>query len=549
MDFELAAYKVHYSSSQSLESGGGEGAVFCDQTTYAHRGQEHLVVAEFVCTNRGADRTEVRVGQAFCDTDSAANLLLYGNLCPRTDASSPVGFARVDYGPPGAAGGAPTCSISTMNSRETPDTTLPVLGECHTFVPEEGLLLSVGPGKTATLALVSARYSNMDDGRHGNGKKGAALVSEAHGAWKAATADPSALTASHVAAMAELHRPGIEVEGNDELARVVNSSLHALLGSSRGGWASSAPEGLVSTRYGGHAFWDVETWQWPTWLAFWPDQAKALLDYRHDLMAQALANAAQRPSPFLPNYPDTDTARPDLRGLRYPWESANSGVEQSPGNSETHIMGDISTAFRQYWAATQDTQWLEHTGFPVIKGIATFYASRVVQDAEVPSKWHIERSMGPDEYHDNVTDSSYGNAVASAALKGAHDLAALVPGEVANATFLAIAAGLDATIPYDAVLDYHPEFVGWNRSATPPHLIKQADTVMMYYPLNVKANASTKRNDMRYWASVTDPHGVAMTYGIHAIVRLQHNRLGWGWGWWYWWWWWWCWWWWWRCCW
>jgi trehalose/maltose hydrolase-like predicted phosphorylase len=33
---------------------------------------------------------------------------------------------------------------------------------------------------------------------------------------------------------------------------------------------SSAPEGLVATRYEGDAFWDCETWQWPTWLAFFP---------------------------------------------------------------------------------------------------------------------------------------------------------------------------------------------------------------------------------------------------------------------------------------
>jgi hypothetical protein len=38
--------------------------------------------------------------------------------------------------------------------------------------------------------------------------------------------------------------------------------MHALLGAYRNDSKySSAPEGLAATRYNGHAFWDVETWQ------------------------------------------------------------------------------------------------------------------------------------------------------------------------------------------------------------------------------------------------------------------------------------------------
>ena len=33
------------------------------------------------------------------------------------------------------------------------------------------------------------------------------------------------------------------------------------------------------------------SWQWPTWLTFWPDQARAALEYRVGLMAQAAENA------------------------------------------------------------------------------------------------------------------------------------------------------------------------------------------------------------------------------------------------------------------
>ena len=144
---------------------------------------------------------------------------------------------------------------------------------------------------------------------------------------------------------------GIEIEGNLELARVVNSSLYALLGAYRNDSRySSAPEGLVSTRYSGHAFWDVETWQWPTWLVFWPDQAYAALQYRVELMGQAAENSAHL-SIWLHDFPPSgpmDRFEPKrLEGLRFPWESALAGIEQCSPSDENHVVGDIALAFRQ----------------------------------------------------------------------------------------------------------------------------------------------------------------------------------------------------------
>ena len=53
-----------------------------------------------------------------------------------------------------------------MAGAETPTVAVPKLGECHTEVPKGGLPLAVAAGQTARLSLISARYSNMDDGRH-----------------------------------------------------------------------------------------------------------------------------------------------------------------------------------------------------------------------------------------------------------------------------------------------------------------------------------------------------------------------------------------------
>ena len=159
----------------------------------------------------------------------------------------------------------------------------------------------------------------MDQGPAGNTTTD--LVALALNAWVAANrTSQGSLLAGHVDAMDDLHRYGIEVVGNLELAQVVNASVHALLSSYRDDSPySSAPEGLISTRYSGHAFWDVETWQWPTWLAFWPEQARAALQYRVELMGQAGRNAKQYGSSiFLHDWARNDSSRPTLEGLRYP---------------------------------------------------------------------------------------------------------------------------------------------------------------------------------------------------------------------------------------
>lgn len=249
-------------------------------------------------------------------------------------------------------------------------------------------------------------------------------------------------------------------------------------------------------------------------------------------MGQAAENAREHPEVWLQDFEDPEAKgmnrhKPShLEGLRFPWQSALAGVEQEAPNDENHVVGDIATAFRQYWRATHDLDWMRSVGFAVIEGIAQYYASRVSVGDD--GKYHTYGHMGPDEYHANVTDSAYGNAVGAAALMAAHDYAPLV-GKAPNATFAKIARGI--AIPYNSELDYHPEynevqFDARNKSGGQP-LIKQADTVLMYYPLGntINASESTRRNDVRTYASLQDPHGVAMTWGIQAIVSLDIGDL------------------------
>ncbi len=87
-------------------------------------------------------------------------------------------------------------------------------------------------------------------------------------------------------------------------------------------------------------------------------------------------------------------------GTMFPWESAFTGQETCPsdaptGEYEQHISGDIAFAIRQYWELTQDTDWLLNTAYPVIRGIAKFWASKAQLENGV---YVINNVIPPDEY-------------------------------------------------------------------------------------------------------------------------------------------------------
>ena len=65
--------------------------------------------------------------------------------------------------------------------------------------------------------------------------------------------------------MAEVLRPGIEVEGDTHLAKVINASVFSLLNTYRASehFGGAASGGLCGDAYAGGTGggWDLETWQ------------------------------------------------------------------------------------------------------------------------------------------------------------------------------------------------------------------------------------------------------------------------------------------------
>ena len=477
LDMRHSAYLLSYATPG--------GMVQCHQRVYAHRARMHLVIAEFHCTNKGELPAFFGIVQE-----------------PHAAASPGVETDSVASNISGVA-----CSRAVSAVNETAAAPRAVVSECHD-VGAIGRPLTIPAKGSTTEYLISARCSNLDAGFHAAQHAADDSLHRAAEAYRHARANVTDLFLEHSDAMASLHRPGISIGGNPGLARAVNASMLALLNSVRSGVNySSSPEGLIGGRYGGHVFWDAETWQLPTWNIFYPSIARAVLQYRVDRAREAERNARKD----YDLYGKTFT----FEGAKFPWESAWAGVEQDPGNTEDHLQGDIAFALLQHWWATGDREWLQASGYPVLEGLATFYASRVRCHASrggggggaAAGTCSIERTMGPDEYHGNVTDSVYGNTVAKLTLQAAVQLAPLV-GKAPNATFRDVAERLRILFHYDKGGGYHPEFDGWvpgplNSSAK----IKQADVALLGYPLSVHSASSTRRNDLAVYSKVTDPAG------------------------------------------
>lgn len=74
---------------------------------------------------------------------------------------------------------------------------------------------------------------------------------------------------------------------------------------------------------------------------------------------------------------------------------------------------------------------------------------------------------------------------------------------------------------YDSQLNYMPQYEDYKRGTE----IKQADTILVGYPLQYNMMDETKRNNLYYYENVTRFTGPAMTWSMHAINHLDLNEI------------------------
>lgn len=319
----------------------------------------------------------------------------------------------------------------------------------------------------------------------------------------------SGVLAGNAAAWRQAWAADISVPDSPELQKWLRSAQYGLLASTRTGSRDSiAPTGLTSDNYAGLVFWDAETWMYPALLATHPELARSVVEYRYRTRGAARTNAQKL----------------GFRGLFYPWTSASKGNLWTECQSwdpphcltQNHLQGDISLAVWQYYLATGDRDWLAGHGWPLLQGIADFWASRAIANGD--GSYSVKDVAGPDEYSNGVTDGVFTNAVAATALRNATRAAQLL-GHPAPAEWTRVADGL--RIPYDPKQKLFLQYAGYNGST-----IKQADTVLLIYPLEWPMEPGARASTLDYYAARTDPDGPAMTDSVHAIVAATIGEAG-----------------------
>ena len=307
----------------------------------------------------------------------------------------------------------------------------------------------------------------------------------------------------HEQAWAELWKGDIEIEGDEVSQKDVRSMLYHLYSFSRAGTAlSPSPMGLSGLGYNGHVFWDTELWMYPAVLLMNQSLAKSMVEYRFQRLDAAKRNAFSK----------------GFKGAMFPWESAGTGVEETPvwalsGPFEHHITGCVAIAAWNYYCVTQDKTWLREKGWPILSATAEFWASRVERNG--PGKYDIKNVVAADEWAENVDNNAFTNAAARANLQYAI-AAAKILGISPDADWQLVASNIPILQFPDGITREHATYNGEG--------IKQADVNLLSYPLKEVTDPARIRKDLEYYsARVPDEGTPAMT---QATFTTLYARLG-----------------------
>ena len=311
------------------------------------------------------------------------------------------------------------------------------------------------------------------------------------------------LIAFHNKAWDEIWKSDITIDGDAQAQQDIHSMMYHLYSFVREGTAlSPSPMGLSGLGYNGHVFWDTEIWMYPAILVLHPEMAKSMVEYRFQRLAAARQNA------FNHGY----------KGAMFPWESAGTGVEETPvwalsGPFEHHITACVGIAAWNYYCVTQDKDWLREKGYPLLKETAMFWSSRVERNG--PGKYDIKNVVAADEWAENIDNDAFTNAAAKAVLQDA-TAAAILLGIKPDADWLNVASNIPILNLDNGVTR---EFATYNGEG-----IKQADVNLLSYPLKEITDPKQTRKNLEYYETRVPNEGTpAMTQGIFTLL---YSRLG-----------------------
>jgi trehalose/maltose hydrolase-like predicted phosphorylase len=249
-----------------------------------------------------------------------------------------------------------------------------------------------------------------------------------------------------------------------------------------------------------HVFWDAESWMFPALMQLQKWIGQNMLQYRFERMDEARNNARLK----------------GYRGCCFPWESALSGDEVCPAKPnvdyELHISADIALAIQQHWYAHRDVPWLAQVAFPLLECISEFWVDRAEFDSST-GVYFIRQVMPPDEYHYPVDNNVFTNAMVWNAIGFTLQVADMLQFQVPEEWRTVFQVGFK--LPFDQTRNRFLEYDGFHSE-----IIKQADTVMIHFPLGWNSSDSIIFNDLEYYTPLLDPSGPAMSYSGKVFNEL-----------------------------
>jgi trehalose/maltose hydrolase-like predicted phosphorylase len=331
------------------------------------------------------------------------------------------------------------------------------------------LRLQVRKGQTYTFTKYVAA-SREDWG--GGAKADLALATAAR------TEGFDALLNAHKAAWANLWKTDIRIDGDPNAQRVVHSDLYYLLANATPDTAWAIGACGLTTGYVGHIFWDSDSWIFPALVLLHPPYARSLVMFRDHTLPAAQQRARAR----------------GLQGAMYPWEAdPQNGTEQVVhaawvlGEREIHVNADVAIAQWQYYLASGDQAWLKSDGWPVIRDVARYWASRVNWNPG-KQRYDILHVTSVEENYNDVPNDTFTNADAAKALRIATAAAAVV-GEQPDPRWADIAAKL--YLPFSASGQHYLDM-----DETVQHDPGGSDLTFLAFPsLDLPMSEQVRRND------------------------------------------------------
>ena len=319
------------------------------------------------------------------------------------------------------------------------------------------------------------------------------------------------LLSRHQAAWHDLWKSDIVIDGDPQVQKAVHSDLYYLLSNTTVGTAWPMGACAITPNYAGHAFWDSDSWVFPSLLLLHPERAKPIVMFRNRTMQPARERAIQY----------------GAKGTMYPWEAdPQTGVDNTPHFAygvyrEIHVNADIAIAQWQYYLASNDTAWLKQYGWPVIHDVAEFWTSRVTYNS-AKDRYEIMHVTSPDEAYDDVPNDSFTNAAARKALLIAVEAAKLT-GQQADPKWSEIASKM-----YIPFLDKEQRHLDFDESVPHDKITWMGSSLawLMYPNLDLPMSDTVRRNDFDFQLHELKVHGDDPNEMMMVMLAVGASELG-----------------------